>query len=177
MEKLISACSPAQVSLLLARLAPQFNLVACQKHGSFACQALVDALSTDEQVEALVRAVELPAAAPDGGASPLLRDLCVSASGHFVVLRMLARLPPNALSLLDRCMEENALSIGCDHHGLRVIKVATRTSMRRLSRRMDRPSASPASAHPLTRSPAHRCASLLRCAASVSGVPELRPSR
>ena len=156
-EKLISACSASQVSQLLSRLAPHFNLVACQKHGSFACQAIVDALTTEQQIAQLIDALQgkssrreladggsglgaattaaqptrpasaspgfsLSAAAASSSAAPELWHLCTNASGHFVVLRLLSRLPADRLQFLDVCLQQNAASIGCDHHGLRVVK-------------------------------------------------------
>ena len=126
--------------------------------GSFACQALVDALTTDDQISELTSAISLvgrqhmttdqlerahdvmrqagislsPSAAHsvNGSAPSLLgsalslelHHLCTNASGHFVVLRLLARLPSASLSLVDTCMARHCRVICCDHHGLRVVK-------------------------------------------------------
>ena len=51
-----------------------------------------------------------------------LQHLCTNASGHFVVLRLLARLPAASLSFVDSCMARHCRHICCDHHGLRVVK-------------------------------------------------------
>lgn len=130
--------------------------------GSFACQALVDALTTDEQISSLTAAITLvarqhmsaeqlelahdvlrhagislnlsPSAAhgAPGSVSPSsllpsalsleLHHLCTNASGHFVVLRLLARLPSPSLSFVDSCLARHCRVICCDHHGLRVVK-------------------------------------------------------
>ena len=127
--------------------------------GSFACQALVDALTTDDQISELTSAITLadrqhmtadqldrvhdvmrhagislsPSAAAhsaNGSAPSLLTSalslelhhLCTNASGHFVVLRLLARLPPARLEFVDSCLARHCRVICCDHHGLRVVK-------------------------------------------------------
>ena len=140
--------------------APVCALCMCVVSGSFACQALVDALRTEAQISSLTSAVSASARArlseeqlerahevmrqagislspqalhTAGGSAPSppppasalsldLHHLCTNASGHFVVLRLLARLPPASLHFVDACMAAHCRAICCDHHGLRVVK-------------------------------------------------------
>jgi len=110
-EKLIAGCDAEQALTLLQRLAPSINIVACQKHGSFSVQALVDTLHTPAQIYTLVEAMK-----PD-----ILR-IITHASGHFVVLRMLQRFPYQSTKFIDECLIQHCATIGTDHHGLRVVK-------------------------------------------------------
>ena len=110
-EKLIAACSDEQCLQLLQRLAPAIAVVACQKHGSFSVQALVDSLHTPAQVFTLVEAMK----------ADVMRIL-THASGHFVVLRMLQRFPYASTKFIDDAICANVGLVATDHHGLRVFK-------------------------------------------------------
>ena len=148
----------ACVLSLHLRLCVRCVCVSCQAR--FACQALVDALSTEAQISSLTSAVTASARArlseeqlerahevmrqagislspqalhTAGGSAPSppppasalsldLQHLCTNASGHFVVLRLLARLPPASLYFVDACLAAHCRAICCDHHGLRVVK-------------------------------------------------------
>lgn len=110
-EKLIALCNDEQALTLLQRLAPSINIVACQKHGSFSVQALVDTLHTPAQIYTLVEAMK-----------PDIMRIITHASGHFVVLRMLQRFPYASTKFIDDCLINQAATIGTDHHGLRVVK-------------------------------------------------------
>ena len=110
-EKLIAACSDEQCLLLLQRLAPAIGVVACQKHGSFSVQALVDTLHTPAQVYTLVESMK----------ADIMRIL-THASGHFVVLRMLQRFPYQSTKFIDDAITNNVGVVATDHHGLRVFK-------------------------------------------------------
>ena len=110
-EKLLQACDDEQCLALLQRLAPHVGVVACQKHGSFSVQALVDALHTPAQVYTLVEAMK-----PD-----VLR-LVTHASGHFVVLRLLQRFPYQSTKFVDDAVTASIGLVATDHHGLRVFK-------------------------------------------------------
>ena len=110
-EKLIAACSDEQCLALLQRLAPAIAVVACQKHGSFSVQALVDSLTTPAQVHTLVEAMK-----------PDIMRILTHASGHFVVLRMLQRFPYQSTRFIDDAIVANVGVVATDHHGLRVVK-------------------------------------------------------
>ena len=110
-EKLIAACNDEQCLLLLQRLSPAIGVVACQKHGSFSVQALVDTLHTPAQVYTLVESMK----------ADIMRIL-THASGHFVVLRMLQRFPYQSTKFIDDAITNNVGVVATDHHGLRVFK-------------------------------------------------------
>ena len=110
-EKLIAACNDEQCLVLLQRLAPAIGVVACQKHGSFSVQALVDTLHTPAQVYTLVESMK----------ADIMRIL-THASGHFVVLRMLQRFPYQSTKFIDDAIINNVGVVATDHHGLRVFK-------------------------------------------------------
>lgn len=86
-------------------------MVACQKHGSFSVQALVDTLHTPAQIYTLVEAMR-----------PDIMRIITHASGHFVVLRMLQRFPYGSTKFIDDAIVANVSQIATDHHGLRVVK-------------------------------------------------------
>jgi len=110
-EKLILRCSEEDRLLILRKLAPSMSTVACQKHGSFSVQALMDSLTTPTQLSVLVES---------------LKRQCVRmmthASGHFVILRLLQRFSYASTKFIDEAIVNNCLQIGTDHHGLRVVK-------------------------------------------------------
>jgi hypothetical protein len=110
-EKLIQCCNDEQCLALLQRLAPAISMVACQKHGSFSVQALVDTLHTPAQIYTLVEAMR-----------PDIMRIITHASGHFVVLRMLQRFPYGSTKFIDDAIVANVSQIATDHHGLRVVK-------------------------------------------------------
>jgi len=110
-EKLIAACNDEQCLLLLQHLAPAIGVVACQKHGSFSVQALVDTLHTPAQVYTLVESMK-----------PDIMRILTHASGHFVVLRMLQRFPYQSTKFIDDAITNNVGVVATDHHGLRVFK-------------------------------------------------------
>ena len=113
-EKLFVCCNDAQSLTLLQRLAPSIAVVACQKHGSFSVQALVDTLHTPAQVYTLVESIK----------ADVMR-IMTHASGHFVVLRMLQRFPYAQTKFIDDAICVNCSQVGSDHHGLRVIKAVS----------------------------------------------------
>ena len=100
-EKLVKKCTDDQLLELLENLAPDIATVACQKHGSFSVQALMDTIHTIEQINALVFALN----------KDIMR-MILHSSGHFVVLRFLQRFPmPHCKFILD-VIEKNCLEIG-----------------------------------------------------------------
>ena len=110
-EKLITLSTDEQCLTLLQRLAPAIAVVACQKHGSFSVQALVDTLHTPAQVYTLVESMK----------ADIMR-IITHASGHFVILRMLQRFPYNSTKFIDDAITNNVGVVATDHHGLRVFK-------------------------------------------------------
>ena len=108
---MIAACNDEQCLALLQRLSPAIGVVACQKHGSFSVQALVDTLHTPAQVYTLVESMK----------ADIMRIL-THASGHFVVLRMLQRFPYQSTKFIDDAITNNVGVVATDHHGLRVFK-------------------------------------------------------
>jgi hypothetical protein len=109
-EKLVRRCNDEQLLELIKCLAPEIGVVACQKHGSFSVQALVETIRTQDHIDVFVEAM-----------NDKLKTVLLHSSGHFVALRFLQRFPHHCKFLLD-CIEKNALEICTDHHGLRVMK-------------------------------------------------------
>ena len=109
-EKLVRKCSHTQLLRLIEALAPDMSVVACQKHGSFSIQALLDSITTREQVDAFVHAI-----------TPGIVPVILHSSGHFVVLKFLQNFKENSAFILQ-ALEENIVEVGTDHHGLRVVK-------------------------------------------------------
>jgi mRNA-binding protein PUF3 len=109
-------CDDQQSLLLLQQLSTSIAAVACQKHGSFSVQALVDTLHTAAQIYSLVEALR----------KDIVR-LITHPSGHFVVLRMLQRFPYSSTKFIDDAIQANCLQVGTDHHGLRVVKAVVST--------------------------------------------------
>jgi hypothetical protein len=110
-ERLVLKCTDEQKLDLLRRLAPNMCQVACQKHGSFSVQALMDSLTTSEQIAVLCDSLK----------KDVLKVMTHS-SGHFVVLRFLQRFAYIATKFVDDAIVDNCLQIGTDHHGLRIVK-------------------------------------------------------
>lgn len=111
-EKLIALASQQRCRVLCEMLAPTMTAVACQKHGSFAVQALVDAIADDPEAHHII-------------VDALKKDtvrVITHDSGHFVVLRLLEKFPYPSTVFLDEAIQENCLLVGTDHHGLRVVK-------------------------------------------------------
>ena len=79
-EKLIGLCNDDQQLELLKGLSHDIVSVACQKHGSFSVQALVDTLHTAPQLTLLVDCLR----------ADVVR-LMTHPSGHFVVGNFLAQ--------------------------------------------------------------------------------------
>lgn len=115
-EKLIQYCNDEQNTTLLRKLSTSITAVACQKHGSFAVQALVDLLRTPDQLSLLVESVRKNVV-----------KIITHSSGHFVILRMVQRLPYESTKFIDDAILNNSLQIGTDHHGLRVVKAVLTT--------------------------------------------------
>lgn len=110
-EKLMSLCNEDQILTLLTTYGNSLGQVACQKHGSFAVQALVDRLSTPEHYATLAQTLQ----------DDIVRVM-THPSGHFVILRVLERFPVPATKFIDDAIEHSCQIIGNDHHGLRIIK-------------------------------------------------------
>lgn len=110
-EKLFQQCSDEQLLYLLQHVSPQLSYIACQKHGSFSVQALVDTVHTHEQIQCVCQALQNDA-----------NRLITHASGHFVLLRILQKFDVQYTRFIDDAVTIGCGSIGTDHHGLRVIK-------------------------------------------------------
>lgn len=111
-EKLIALANREQCAVLCRALAPNFTSVACQKHGSFSVQALVDTIADKPDLHRIL----VDALAPE------IVSMMTHTSGHFVVLRLLQKFPYSVTQFIDQAIQNNCLVVGTDHHGLRVVK-------------------------------------------------------
>jgi len=112
-EALFTHCSDRQRLVLVSNLCPHLAQVACHKQGSFSIQAMMDTLSTDEQIGLLVEAL-----------SRDLRAIILNHSGHYVILRFLQRYDWPHSKLVHTALTQHTLDLATDHYGLRVMKAA-----------------------------------------------------
>jgi hypothetical protein len=113
-EKLMVLCSSEQIMYLVQVVSVSIDSVACQKHGSFSVQVLVDRLSSPEAIQALVDALK-----------PNADHMICSASGHFVILHTMKKFNEEMTRFIDEAICNNLFAIAKNRHGLRVIKKLT----------------------------------------------------
>jgi len=100
-EKLVRRCNDQQILELLGILAPELPTVACQKHGSFSIQALMESIRIPDQIQALTNALK-----------PGVLKMALHSSGHFVCLKFLNMFPYPHTKFIFDAVEQHCLEMG-----------------------------------------------------------------
>jgi len=112
-EALFSHCDDHQRLILVANLSNHMPQVACHKQGSFSIQAMMDTLSTAEQIKYLVDALNRD-----------IKKIILNHSGHYVILRFLQRYDYPYSKFIHKALMQHTLDLATDHYGLRVMKAS-----------------------------------------------------
>lgn len=110
-QKLFENCSPAEVTTLLEVSAPSLPSIAINQHGTRALQKLIDALTTPEQVNILISAL-------DGHVVRLIRDL----NGNHVIQKLLLSLDERGSQFIYDAACRSVVEIGSHRHGCCVLQ-------------------------------------------------------
>lgn len=110
-EALFTHCDDRQRLVLVSNLSPRMPTVACHKQGSFSIQAMMDTLSTEEQIKYLVDALNRD-----------VKKIILNHSGHYVILRFLQRYDWPHSKFIHKALTQHTLDLATDHYGLRVMK-------------------------------------------------------
>jgi len=112
-EALFTHCDDHERLVLVSNLSGHMPQVACHKQGSFSIQAMMDTLSTEEQIARLVDALNRD-----------VKKIILNHSGHYVILRFLQRYDWPHSKFIHKSLTQHTLDLATDHYGLRVMKAA-----------------------------------------------------
>lgn len=110
-QKLFENCSPAEITTLLKVSAPSLPSITINQHGTRALQKLIDALTTPEQVNILISAL-------DGHVVRLIRDL----NGNHVIQKLLLSLDERGSQFIYDAACKSVVEIGSHRHGCCVLQ-------------------------------------------------------
>jgi len=110
-QKLFESCSDSQRMELIRRSEAKFAQISANMHGTRAVQRIVDCLSTQEHVDAIVEALK-PAAVM------LMKDV----NGNHVIQRCLHRLTPANNQFVYDAVTSNLVDLATHRHGCCVIQ-------------------------------------------------------
>jgi hypothetical protein len=112
-EKLALLGNHQQRTLILDALEPAVVTIATSKVGSFSLQAILESVRLDAVLtQRLFDILE-----------PVVKDILITASGHYVFLRILELFRYPATKFLLKASAVHCIAFSTDHYGLRVMKV------------------------------------------------------
>lgn len=110
-QKLLEFANHEQRTILVNTAAPRLVDIALNQHGTRALQKMIEFLSTREQIETIVRALESKVV-------ELIQDL----NGNHVIQKCLNRLKPEDAQFIFDAVGEHCIPVGTHRHGCCVLQ-------------------------------------------------------
>ncbi|ETO14552.1 hypothetical protein RFI_22816 [Reticulomyxa filosa] len=112
-EALFAQASDLKKLEMLKIIEQDIGTVACHKQGSFSIQSLMETFTKSEQMDQLMKMLQLD-----------IKNIILSNSGHFVILRYLQKYKFPWTRFIHKAMMNYIVEFATDHYGLRVMKAA-----------------------------------------------------
>eukprot|EP01084_Bolivina_argentea_P315805 547270_1 len=110
-QSLFSHCDDHQRLILIENLSNDMAQVACHKQGSFSIQAMMDTLSTVEQIKYLIDLLNKD-----------IVKIILNHNGHYVILKFLQKYEYPYSKFIHDAIMQYTLDLATDYYGLKVMK-------------------------------------------------------
>eukprot|EP01084_Bolivina_argentea_P159516 277803_1 len=110
-ETLFHHCDDHQRLILVANLSKHISQVACDRQGSCSIQAMMETLSTAEQIKCLVDAL-----------NKQIKKIILDHCGHSVILRFLQRYDYPYSKFIHKALMQHTFDVATNYYGSRVVK-------------------------------------------------------